>query len=235
MIDGIRLETDEKNIIENDVIGEFHNGKVKISNLIIELPKFCRKNAIIRGSIHKYFNDGKHNKNDFHLSEYQKVSKDLYLDFDLDDTKTKITTIELGANIKVQDIEYILSSVAMFQWKEISTVKQSNFYLREFNGDQFKVKIYTKAKNILRFEVVLKKSQEVQRVAKGCYCRGLYDLTNSKLWKQFTKYVLKRFDQLTIFDCDNIDLSKLTDAECREITKKGHLNIGIAPSVEVHV
>lgn len=53
----------------------------------------------VRGSLHKYFNNGKHNTNDFTIKDLKTVINDLHKKFNINPKTAILRNVEFGVNI----------------------------------------------------------------------------------------------------------------------------------------
>lgn len=108
-----------------------------------------RQRLTIEGSLHKFFNDGKHNFNDFCCSDAYLVLQFLFDEFNIYPEHCVIKQIEFGLNIEppVDSKEIIkfslLHKTTMFKWVY---VKDEGEYKQAMH-QQYLVKIYNKKKH----------------------------------------------------------------------------------------
>lgn len=164
----------------------------------------------LQGSLHKYFNDGLHNYNDFTFDDLQDVLNDLENKFGIVLNQSVVRNIEFGVNL----MDYIttviiLNALKLHKNKPFQTqygnnykqVKRRGYFVKAYNkGKQNKLK-----RQIFRFEIKSIRSEYHNKF--GVYT--LHDLTNKEL---FNKLGLELFNEwLNILYYDNtIDITKLT-------------------------
>jgi len=160
----------------------------------------------IKGSLHKYWNDGKHNYNDYNLVAVSYTIADLQQKFNIDPDLTHINNLEVGLNIvtpfKPNDF---LNSLIAF--------KNSRFNKMRINGpgfgrdvyfQQFGVKFYNKGLqffqpyNILRFE-----KKYLRMTCLGWGQVFLSDLFSSGFAAHCINELLKCFDEIIIKETVN--------------------------------
>jgi hypothetical protein len=141
-----------KNTIINHYFAEYDNMIFKIYN---------SGSIYISGSLHKLYNRGKHNSNDFDLNAFKDVLKDFNDKFDILPKNLRILGLEFGVNIEpIINTDTILNNI--LQHKRIDfenniksrygnylQAKHSNFILKIYN----KAKQYKLDKQLLRIEV----------------------------------------------------------------------------------
>lgn len=91
--------------IDTGELGKYRFATYKNMNFQLFYPTNYHPNGrlIITGSIHKFWNDGKHNYNDFHLSHFQVTTQRLITLFGLIANECFIVNLEIGVNIIPQD------------------------------------------------------------------------------------------------------------------------------------
>lgn len=103
----------------------------------------------ISGSIHKYFNDGMHNHNDFTYLNYKSALKRIYEDFKIEPKNMWIQNIEYGVNITPPlSCNQILNNCFLHKKLPISMPQNSKFahYIQAEHKSNYILKIYDKAK-----------------------------------------------------------------------------------------
>ena len=146
-----------------EVIEQNHRGSKIIpeltanyKNLVFEIYRNGKIN--LKGSHHVFWNDGKHNYNDFGVNEMIDVFQDL-AKFGIDAARTKIHHIEIGLNLHNLPFESSKITNSMmfhtgqgiplqpFKYKIQKT--ESDFITIE-KRDNYTIKMYDKAKNYKR-------------------------------------------------------------------------------------
>lgn len=162
----------------------------------------------VEGSLHKYWNNGAHNFNDFGINEIDEVVKELNNKFGITPTNCVLRQLEIGVNIntpiKTKTIlkQCLLHKTDLLKW--LYTKDEGN-YIQAQHQRQI-LKIYDKrthyekkgfiiSKEILRIEVKYRKMIELN--AKGIYT--LQDLLNYGL-ENFTTVLLKKWQEVIFCD-----------------------------------
>ena len=99
MIDGISFRLSPDRIKYNDILDFKPKGnrdEAKYRGFRVSL---YQDSAHVTGSIHKYYNEGAHNSNDFHLSAFIQALNDLALDLEFNPEAVQFNTLEFGVNI----------------------------------------------------------------------------------------------------------------------------------------
>ncbi len=179
--------------------------------------------GVINGSLHKHFNRGLHNANDFHLSDVETVINGLCRDFGINQ-ESIIRNLEFGVNIEIpiQAKDFIKKIVStpkgkVFDFKVHG--KKVGKYFAPTQG-QYEVKIYDKSaaievdpdqsntppqsKNLLRIEV---KAKEM-RFLKPYDITKLSDLLVYNKVEKLGMLLVSMFNKLIINDMDTSKLSE---------------------------
>lgn len=177
------------------------------------------KRLTLEGSLHKYWNNGAHNFNDFGINELDEVLTDLKNNFNIVQENCILRALEIGVNIeppyKTKTIlnQCLLHKTDRLKW--IYTKDEGNYI--QSKHQRHIIKIYDKCthyKNkgfnieneILRFEIKYTKMRYLND--KGIY--NLNDLLNYGL-HHFKKDLLKEWDNVLICDKSIISKTKYKD------------------------
>lgn len=215
MIDGIKFSIDPEAVRYSDVLdfksfGNRH--RAKYNGLIIDLYEHS---CYVRGSIHKYSNNGLHNANDFTLLKFIETLHDLCLTLNIKPERTLFHSIEFGVNLEIpNDINHFINSVVFCRNGEIN---KSSLGI-EIPFTEYRIKLYKKVHkgvDLLRYEVSIRKSRRVKNISKTyvSFSNTLADLTNYQLWKAFANELLTVYDDILIVDVESIDMTKLKETE----------------------
>lgn len=168
----------------------------------------------LKGSFHKYMNEGLHNHNDFALNDFVEVLIDLSKKFELNPFTTTLHNLEFGVNVTLPfGVNKFLNSILSFKGKEYDKDTYSGKgNLLRFSFDHYDLKIYNKSlqfnltSNVLRFEISVKKMVYFKNI--GIDISKLSDLLNSTNFDKLKKQLLKAFSELLIYD-NSIDTTTL--------------------------
>ena len=162
----------------------------------------------LSGSLHKYWNDGAHNYNDFNNEAVLFILNDLNTKFDIDPSKCILKCLEIGINITpLVPTNEILDNCLLHKTKPFEYQKNSDEgKYKQVQHSQYIIKIYNKAlhykskgfkiKNeIMRFEIKYTKMQKLNE--KGIF--SLQDLINYGL-QNFKDTVLKEWQNVLFYD-----------------------------------
>ena len=171
----------------------------------------------ISGSLHKYWNNGAHNFNNFDSSAVLFVLNDLQTKFNIDPSKCILKCLEIGINITPPvPTNEILDNCLMHKTKPFEYQKNSDEgKYKQVQHSQYIIKIYNKALHykskgfdvkteIMRFEIKYTKMQKLN--AKGIF--SLQDLINYGL-HNFKDEVLNEWQNVLFYD-NTIQIDHLT-------------------------
>jgi hypothetical protein len=190
------ITVDSESVIKNR-IAEYCNLKFKIID---------EKYININGSVHKYFNSGIHNHNDFAISNFVEVCKDLSQKFDLNPYLAYLHNLEFGVNVLLPfDTNKVLNSIISYKGKdcEIESYNGKGFLIR-FSFDHYELKIYNKGfqyqlnENILRFEIKVRRMEYFK--TRNITINRLSDLLKIEIIEKLKLCLLKAFKEVLMYD-----------------------------------
>jgi len=192
-------------------------GIEKINGLIFthKVEKLYR----VRGSFHKYKNNGLHNADDYFLSDFKNTLNQLYEKMDLNPEITPLNAFEFGVNIKLPfNPTHALKCIILHKNNKGNWNKKDN--LKVFTYDNYSDKFYNKSElteiepfkseYILRFEIHISRMTEIKRIM--TYTK-LSDLLDSELWERFEMILIKTINECLIIDFTDDEISLLSDKE----------------------
>jgi len=171
----------------------------------------------LSGSLHKYWNDGAHNYNDFNNEAVLFVLSDLNTKFDIDPNKCILKCLEVGINI-IPPIptNEILDNCLLHKTKPFEyQINSDEGKYKQVQLSQYIIKIYNKALHykskgfkikteIMRFEIKYTKMQKLNE--KGIF--SLQDLINYGL-QNFKNEILNEWKNVLYYD-NTIQIDPLT-------------------------
>ena len=178
----------------------FYNG--------LEFRIYDSGTVTLSGSLHKYWNNGAHNYNDFNFEAFKGVLRELNTTFNIVAENCILKCLEIGVNIVPpiptnEILEYcFLHKTKPFEYQKNSDEGK----YKQVQHSQYIIKIYNKAlhykKNfadieteIMRFEIKYTKMQKLNE--RGIY--NLNDLLNFGL-HDFKSELLNEFNNILFFD-----------------------------------
>lgn len=186
--------------------------KAECKNLALEyFPTSGR--MTIAGSLHKYWNDGFHNFNDFALSDLQELENRLFEDTGLRYENLHLIKLEFGLNVRTeQEVKAILDGSLMHisqSPSERNTFRGKGEFLL-FHHDHYELKLYDKGKQykqgkgLFRFEVKHINWTEY-RLQQDC--QTLAEVVESAMPILGTD-LLKKWSEIVFFDPTNLNPSR---------------------------
>ena len=142
-----------------ELTGEY---QAKIKNISVRI--FPSRWLIISGSIHEYWNDGKHNYNDFTIQDFKIAIDELSKTVGINIWNLRIFTLEFNVNIKppIPSSEILHNSFmhkrVAFRWASITG--EGTYY--HCKHKEYYIKLYDKARQnelsyeLLRYEIYFK-------------------------------------------------------------------------------
>lgn len=177
------------------------------------------KRLTLEGSLHKYWNSGAHNFNDFGINELDEVLNDLKSKFNILPQNCVLKALEIGVNteppIKTKTIlnQCLLHKTDRFKW--VFTKDEGNYIQSKYQRHiikmydkrtHYKNKGFIIKNEILRFEIKYTKMRFLND--KGIY--NLQDLLDYGLI-HFKTDLLKEWDNVLICDKSIINKTKYKD------------------------
>lgn len=235
LIDFIKILIRNSSQLENNSLLDFYDkinlstGEIKTTNRSgqsttpyknafyngLEFRVYNTGTITLAGSLHKYWNAGAHNYNDFSFSSFSDVLNDLKTKFDIEPEDAVIKCLEIGVNI-VPPIPTNEILDYCFLHKTQPFEYQKNSYegrYKQVQHSQYIVKLYNKAlqykskfninTEIMRFEIKYTKMEKLNKV--GIYT--LKDLYNYGLIN-FKTELLTEFNNILYYDSTIISESK---------------------------
>jgi hypothetical protein len=175
--------------------------------------------CLLHGSLHKYYNDGLHNANDFTFEKLQNTLNDLESNYRIDLNKAVLHTLEAGVNLILAFDSYnFLRSLVCHKKKQFNEIDKTG-KLKGYTCayDNYKLKIYDKSafgKHILRIEVKVTK----MRLLKTIGIQRLSDLRDAAKVEMLLLLLLDKIKGILFydFDFDYKGLSKVRTAELKQ-------------------
>ena len=187
-------------------------------DFIIIKNKNDNKHLKIKGSIHKYFNYGRHNYNDFNYNNLQYVLNDLKQKFNLQLDKCTLSNLEIGVNIippinskKVlkglllhKTISFKLISMDNADYYQVDHKK--NFFIKAYDKAlQYREKGYYINHEILRIELkYVKMDFIIKRLRKAGLIINKYltldDLLNINVLNNLGDLLIEKWNEILFFD-----------------------------------
>lgn len=191
MIDGVKIDVPNLSGVEwqeNDLLDFFtytntntgelkdgtltarYNGLTFIVTQSNKAPnlKYCS----LRGSLHKYYNKGETNANDFTIDQLKTVINDLREKFSIDPKTARLRNVEFGVNIRTPETaKAIINNLVAYNNNPFADFKVNGKKIGKGIGKQrYKLKVYDKGKqesmpvsNLMRVEIAIKKMHYLKK------------------------------------------------------------------------
>lgn len=175
----------------------------------------------IQGSLHKYFNAGKHNANDFNFDDLQMVISDINEKFNVQPETAYLQNIEFGVNVltPITANEILKNIVAYKNEAFVSLYVEKKEVGKQILQQRQRLKIYDKGKqykrpekNLTRFEIAVKKMETL----KAYNIKTLADLTQSEKISPLISLLLDWWGNTIYYD-KSINLKHLTDFQQKKV------------------
>lgn len=193
----------------------------------------------IRGSLHKYFNNGDHNFNDFTFKNLLGVLNDLEQKFGINLNDCVLHNIEIGVNITppVPSNKVLKGLVSHFN-KPFNRISIYNADFYQVMHSNFYIKAYDKAKQnrykfnvigeIFRFELKYIRMADLVNLLKNNRlinenCITLIDLKNVEILRAFGKQLLKVWNEILFYDY-SISKKDLTKHQNNKLLQWSNIN-----------
>lgn len=158
----------------------------------------------VSGSLHKYYNEGKHNYNDFTFSMLKLVIEDLESKFHFELDECDLHNIELGVNITpVVKTRMVLDGLLVHKMVGFDTSHKGHY--KQAKHDQYFVKVYDKAfhyhlkgqeNRLMRYELKFRKMYSLKPFG----ISKLSDLYEGNWIESIKELLLKEWSKILIYD-----------------------------------
>jgi len=226
MIDGIKilhLFVNIKELLNNNLLlfplpfneptGEILNrARTSINRGLIFTIK--NNNVKLNGSLHKYWNNGMHNYNDFYFIDLQKTVNEITIKFNIDAVNSILNNLEFGVNIHIkQEPEEVFKNIINYRGEPFHPFTIEGAKGIECITDNFYIKIYNKSYQykqpgyILRYEIKVKKMNFFNN--NKININSLSDLTAHSKISKLKRVLISVFNEILFTDY-SINPDKLT-------------------------
>ncbi|MEG9328559.1 hypothetical protein V6B16_11490 [Salinimicrobium catena] len=172
---------------------------------LIPSTKSNEIHCILRGSLARYYNNGRDNAFDFNIAMLRETIQDLQNRFKIDVSKAIVQHFEYGLNIETeQPPKKIIRGLRAFQSDSFTSLKIDEvFNGRQIQKQEYQYKIYDKAlqlrkknKNILRVELAIKSRKKAKKYG----IEVLQDLIEAEKLNKVKPDLLKVWEQMIFHD-----------------------------------
>lgn len=200
--------------------------KAEYQGLTFEIVPSSRNPDItrqfLRGSLHKYFNGGRGNHNDFSLDDVRQTVKSLAGHFGIEPNRAVLRGLEFGVNIRLPfPVKQILDSIICYNNKPFQGMNLRHLKIgKQIVRDEYSLKIYDKGKqsgleteNLLRVEMAVRKMRYLSRLN----IVTLADIAIPEKMAGLGQHLVKTFNEI-IMEEPSINQANLTDQERVKLT-----------------
>ncbi|MFV0565758.1 MAG: hypothetical protein ACK5NB_07995 [Flavobacteriaceae bacterium] len=190
--------------------------------LIIPSKKHLNKTyCVVRGSLHKYFNNGKHNANDFTIEDLQTVITELQQKFSINPDTAILRNMEFGVNIKTAvPTSTLLKNLVCYGNYTFTAIRIENVTVgKKIHQQRADLKIYDKGKqyqkptqNLTRIEVAVNKMEFLKPYG----ITTLADLTNTAKIKPLGSLLVTYWNDIIYYD-KQVNYKQLTQFEQKKL------------------
>ncbi|MBD0402920.1 hypothetical protein [Flammeovirga sp. EKP202] len=180
----------------------------------------------IKGSLHKFWNDGEHNADTYTYQNYLDTLVKLQNELGVNPTFARLHNLEFGVNVSTPiSAEKVLKGLIAYKNKGFEGVTIDNkFYHASISNVQYKIKAYDKGKQkhkkedgktlnrkLLRLEYHYNKMEQINKM--GIYT--LQDLADKEVFKSFGGRLLSVWGDAIFIDRSNnsMRLKEMTEAK----------------------
>lgn len=224
MIDGINCRVHGKSFqnvmhCDNLQFKDYPNRtEAKYKGLIVTIYRDAMT-CYLRGSIHLFKNDGRHNADLYTYLDFVHSLNKLEDELGIYSSDLQIVRFEIGVNVPLSYPPWQCINVISEIKNKIPT-RKSNILLLEYA--QYVVKVYSKKakktefveQNILRIEIAYLKKQKLTQDI--CKLYTLDELLNPSIWNKVANILRMLVSKFTFFDYSEMKNKRLT-AEEKEI------------------
>lgn len=157
----------------------------------------------IQGSLHKYYNNGQHNYNDFTYSRLKETLHHFSKSFRIDLEKCKLQNLEVGLNIiPCLNTHELLENIVLHKGAEFNRASLQSGNYKQAIHTAYKLKAYDKALHynlphpIFRWEIKMMKSELIKRYGVK-YLSDLYDKRNLQ---RLLKDLIVKWEETLVLD-----------------------------------
>lgn len=194
-----KVNTTTGEILSRYKVSYYKNMKFEIHN---------SGNIFISGSLHKLFNNGQHNYNDFNIDNLANTIQFLTSQFNINARDCRLRCLEIGVNVVVPyEVDSIINHSILHKKVpfEIKYNSDDGNYKQVIHSQYF-IKLYNKTKhfkkrfsdvpdNLLRFEIKYRKMEKLNSI-------GIYTLLDLKrgIFTEFKNVLHNEWESILFYD-----------------------------------
>ena len=205
-------------LLDNTIVAKY---KGLVFTIIKSLKQVNTYYCYIRGSLHKYYNNGIHNYNDFTLKDLRNVVKELKSKFNIEPKTAILRNLEFGVNINAPiPTSQLLKDLVSYGAYSFGTLTVEGLKVgKTISQQETKLKVYDKGKqyktgtnNLVRIEIAVKK----MRYLKKHNISTINDLLDTPKIKSLGTVLISYWDNIIYYD-KKMDYKLLTTFERKKM------------------
>lgn len=175
----------------------------------------------IRGSIHKYHNNGDHNANDFTNTDLHNTLKNMELDYNICLSSAYLHGLEFGVNVETPiPVSQVLHNLVASKGRQFTAIKYKGKTVgKQIQRDEYSIKLYNKGEqynmgsyNLMRIEVSVNKMRLLAKY--GIFT--LSDLLDTEKISPLGKLLLDHWNSIIYYD-KGVKWKELTPFERKKL------------------
>ena len=195
--------------------GEIENKNRRSEYNDILFSIFTSGKVGMKGSLHKYFNNGVQNYNDFYFHDLIITIKDLYNRFGINPQNVIVNNIEFGVNLELSySPQDFIDGLVTHRYRPFSPNPDPKIFCVQAMYSNFVLKIYDKGlqyrlnKNLMRIEIKVLRMAYLSKTG----IKTLWDLTDRKKLNLLKEVLIDAVDDVLF--CEEIrDETKISDKD----------------------
>ena len=208
MIDGISFRIPTELLRDNRFLEFRGNGNRREAKYRgLKINSYTDGITNISGSIHKFYNNGEHNSDDFHLSKYVYAINELSAILNINPDATRFNKFEFGVNVLIPVDVKTFTEALIYPLKGIRKMDSLGIAIEL---SEYIIKAYVKQTNdnlnVLRFEIRINKARNIRNriEQQGRFCSTLLDLADADVWKILGEILIEAYDKFQYLDIDSL-------------------------------
>ncbi|GEM_PF-3301849 len=224
------LTVDERT---GEVLNRKREAEVKNLTFRVTPSDKCKevKHCTIMGSFHQYFNDGKHNANQFTINDFRAVVSEMQRRYDVIPGQSIIRNFEYGVNILLPadtTVKKFLRSVISLPTKRFVNLKMEASRIGKIASfGEYDIKLYDKGKSagnlnnrLLRIELRVKKTRFLEQygIKESRKPLTLHDLAQHRTALKLGEVLYNLISEIVFID-KSLNKNNLTPKELLTLTR----------------
>ena len=213
-IENSKISFEQRVKVSSGELSRFFEGKYK--GLLVRV--YNNGFLIVCGSLHKFYNDGEHNHNQFnHVSIIEALNRvSELLNCPLDELK--LQNLEFGLNLEVSFAPKAAIDGFLYHNGIVPEIRFKGFY-REFRHSEYSIKLYDKSyhygleNRLFRVELKMVKSRLINKLIGAYNMKDLTDLNKLEKAKNALIDKVSEVIQCYPFTTEAVDNCKWTDSK----------------------